>query len=406
MADPVYTYLVPTGTIVPDTADIQDQVITEYKNAFGNDLITAPNTPQGLLIVAEVLARVAVAMNNAALANQINPNLAGGIFLDAILALTGGSRTPATHTIVSCNLTGIAGTVIPQGSQARDSVDGSIFESMQAVTLAVDGTATVNFQAVLPGATTVAINTLNQVVSNVLGWETVTNPAVQSSLGSSTQSDVAARLLRKSTLALQGMALPEAIISALYATAGVKSVGFRENIAPTTQVIDGVTMIGHSIYACVDGGTDEEVATILLNKKSGGCAYNNGASGDPVDYVITVPESGQVMTIKFDRPDLIAVICQVTVKADTSIQDPVTTVKNSILAYVNGLLDGEPGFTIGTPVSCFELAGAINVETPGIFVHDLKISLASPVSYGYAEIPIAIFEKATMTASGISVILV
>ena len=103
MAD-VYDYILTTGVIVSDTGVINEEVITEYQQAFGSDLVTTPNTPQGVLITAETAARVAVADNNAALANQINPNVAGGVFLDAIGALTGTYRTPATPStvMVSC----------------------------------------------------------------------------------------------------------------------------------------------------------------------------------------------------------------------------------------------------------------------------------------------------------------
>ena len=86
MAD--YQYIDTTGVIVPDTATIQSEVEGEYKAVFGQDLVVTPNTPQGVLITAEVAARSNVVRNNAALANQINPNLAGGVFLDAIWAVS------------------------------------------------------------------------------------------------------------------------------------------------------------------------------------------------------------------------------------------------------------------------------------------------------------------------------
>ncbi len=95
MAD-VYDYIAETGVIMLETGVIQTEVQAEYQAAFGMDLNTAPNTPQGILITTEVLARTAVADNNAALANQINPNEAGGVFLDALLALTGAYRSPGT----------------------------------------------------------------------------------------------------------------------------------------------------------------------------------------------------------------------------------------------------------------------------------------------------------------------
>lgn len=133
MAD-VYNFIVEQGLITTDAGEILSQVSSEYQNTFGQDLVVpdstnieGASTPQGLLIVSETLARIAVADNNAAVANQINPNLAGGIFLDSILALTGLQRTPATPSSVLCTLTGIAGTSIPAGSQAATVADGSLF---------------------------------------------------------------------------------------------------------------------------------------------------------------------------------------------------------------------------------------------------------------------------------------
>ena len=99
----------------------------EYKAIFGADLIVTADTPQGMLITAEALSRTQEVSNNAALANQINPNISGGVFLDAIMALTGMQRTSATKTIVSAvTVTGVASTAIPAGSQAKTAA-GDIF---------------------------------------------------------------------------------------------------------------------------------------------------------------------------------------------------------------------------------------------------------------------------------------
>lgn len=404
----VYNYIVPTGTIVPDASDIQTEVQNEYKQVFGQDLIVTPNTPQGILITAESLGRIAVADNNAALANQINPNLAGGIFLDAILALMGSQRTVLVYTRVSCTLTGVAGTIIPQGSQARDSVNGILFASIATVTLSPGspGMAVVDFDCLVAGSVTVAINTLTQIVSNVLGWESVTNPAIQTLLGSETQSDEAAKLFRRNTLAAQGSSLALAITSALFAVKGVLSLTFRENIAAITQVIDGITMVAHSIYTCVDGGSNTDIANALVSKKSGGCNYNNGASADPQDVTVVIPFSGQVMHILFDRPDLLPILVRATVKANSSIQNPIAVVKKAILDYAAGLIPGDAGLMVGTSVSCFELSGAVNIEAPGIFVQNMETTLASIVNYSNAEIPIALWEKATLVDSSIVVVLV
>lgn len=405
MAD-VYSYVESTGVIVPDTGVIQTQVQDEYKAVFGDDLIVTPNTPQGALITAEVLARSAIAANNAALANQINPNIAGGVFLDAIMALTGIQRTPATHSTVSCTVTGVPGTIIPAGSQASETGSGNanLFETISTVTIPAGGSLTgVAFQSVETGEIPAEAGTLTQIVSSVLGWETVTNP-LAATLGSDTQSDIAAREYRRQTLGGQGSSLAGAIISAVSQVTGVNSLTFQENIADTVQVINGVSMVPHSIYMCIDGGDDTAVAEAIVSKKSGGCAYNNGG-GINESVNVTEPYSGQVMTVLFDRPNPVTILVQATVSANTSVQDPTTAVKNAILKYVAGGIDNEPGLTVGASVSPFELAGAINLEVSGMFVHNLEIKTVSG-SFAPNEIPIAVYEIGTIVETDISVIIV
>lgn len=398
MAD--YQYINQTGLIVPDTEDVLGEVQQEYRDVFGQDLVVAPSTPQGALIVAETTARTDVVRNNAALANQINPNQAGGIFLEAIAALTGLAREPGEpSTLSAVNLTGQPGTIIPAGSRASLGIDGLQFESLAQVTLDLLGMATVDFQAVEDGPVAVNIGDLDTVVSAVLGWETASNPTA-ATLGKLEESDIAFRRRRGVTLALQGSGGPEAIISALYNTEGVKSLTFRENVTDATEVIDGVSLVEHSIYVCVDGGTDQDIAATLVDSKSSGSDYN----GDQVvDYV--EPISGQTYEVKFDRPDLVAILARVTVKVSGATADPDVLVRTALLAYVNGEIEGESGFTVGTSVSPFELAGAINIMSPGLYVQKVEIRKQASGSYAVDEIPIEIFEKATLSDGGITVIV-
>lgn len=392
MAD--YQYVNATGTIIPDTAAILSEVQTEYKTVFGTDLVVTPDTAQGVLITAEALSRDEVVNNNAALANQINPNIAGGVFLDAIMALTGMQRTPATQTVVSnVDLTGVAGTVIPQGTQAKTAA-GDLFATVSLVTLDISGEATVNFASVEYGAIPCAISALDTIVTNVLGWETVTN-ATAGVLGTSTQSDQAARALRVNTLAFQGVALPVAITSALYAVEGVTSLFFQENIDASTQTINDISMIGHSIYVCVNGGADEDVAAALLENKSSGAAWN----GDTTVSVVE-PASGQTYAVKFDRPEVVGVLIRVTTSNGNA-----TNIANAILDYAAGLLPGLDGFVVGADVSPFEISGAIMSVYPGYFISKVEVSIVSPIVYSTDTLEIAVNEIAYTQNSYITVVV-
>lgn len=392
-----YDYITETGVIVPDTSTLLAEVENEFKTALGADLVTSPNTPQGALIVAEVLARTGVVGNNAALANQINPNLAAGTFLDAIWALTGGQRIAATRSVVpGVELSGLPGTVIPAGSQASIA-DGTLFESVSGVVLDLTGAGVVDFQAVDAGPIAVNPGALNQIVTGILGWDDVNNPTA-ATLGRDQESDLASRQRRRLTLSLQNVALPEAIISALYDTPNVRSLTFRENVANVPIVIDTVTLAPHSIYVCVDGGTDNAVASALLANKSLGCAWNG-----PVTVNLTDAASGQVYAVQFARPTAIPVQARVYVRNLAAVSDVLTAVKQAIVDYSLGLIEGEQGFVVGASVSAFELAGAVTREVQGVYVQKCEISLLTPTVWSTNEIPITIDQIATIIAGNIQV---
>jgi uncharacterized phage protein gp47/JayE len=359
-----------------------------------------PDTPQGVLITAETLARDAVLRNNAALANQINPNLAGGVFLDAILALTGSARDPAERSTVSATLAGVPGTVVPAGVIASTAGDGDEFELAIAVEIGIGGTVVGEFQSVEFGPISAGVGALTQIVSGVLGWETVTNTDA-AVLGRAEQSDQSARLYRRNTLALQGQSIAEAITSGLYATEGVKSLSFRENVTDGPLVIDGINLVEHSIYVCVDGGTNEDVAATILRKKSAGADYNGAVTVNVLEEA-----SGQTYAVKFDRPDDVDIQTKVTIKASSSISDPTAAVKEAVLAFANGEIEDEPGFTVGNDVSSFEISGAINRLYPTIYVQKVELSLATPTVWSTDPIAIGLDEIAKIVSGAITVVIV
>ncbi|EPO2591123.1 baseplate J/gp47 family protein [Escherichia albertii] len=395
MAD--YKYIVSTGVIIPDTDDVIEEVRDEYRAVFGDDLIVDDWTPQGVLINAETKARTTVIENNAALANQINPNLAGGIFLDAIWMLTGGQRRGATRSQVVGLCLGVAGSIIPAGSRARTK-NGDEFATLEQAVIGGLGSVGVLFQASETGPIPAPVDSLTQIIDAVLGWETVTNEAV-GSLGQDVQSDVSARSMRRHTLALQGCSTTEAITSALYNTPGVRSLKFRENVYSVEKVIDGVTMCPHSIYVCVDGGTDADIARAILSRKSGGCGYNGDITTPAID-----PVSGQTYDITFSRPEEITVLMRVDVssRAMSTVQIQ-NAVRLAIIDYARGELDGEDGFTVGTDVSPFEAASAINRVYPDLFVKKLEITDSNKMEFSSNTMTIEIWQKAVIAESTIQV---
>ena len=397
MAD--YNFVSSRGVVVPDTATTRAQVEAEWREAFGQDLDVSPDTPQGVLITAEVEARDAVARNNAEVANQINPDIASGVWLDAIWRLTGGYRRPATPSLLQgVQFGGQPGTLIPAGSEAVVADSGERFATVADITLDGAGVATGTMQSVTLGRIACPVGALDTIATTVLGWETVNNP-VAAIVGTEEESDFASRQRRRNTLALQGISLSEAVTSRLYAVDGVRSLVFRENILPTSEVIDGITLAPNSTYACVSGGDDADIAQALLETKTAGAAWNGSVLVNVID-----PFSGQTYPVRFERPTPVLLYIRVTVRATPL--DAESLVRNAIINYANGLNDGEPGFAVGEDVSPFELAGAINQAEPRLFVMKVEISTDGGTTYTTDDAVIDITQVAAVTSNSISVVVV
>ncbi|AVG38547.1 baseplate J/gp47 family protein [Achromobacter insolitus] len=395
MAD--YSFIVNRGVIVPDTATTRAQVEAEFRAVFGDDMPTDPSTPQGLLITRITEERDAIARNNAELANQINPALSGGVFLDSLIALTGGRRRSSVRSlIVGAVLGGVPGTNVPAGSIA-ETEQGEQFELVTTVVLDAAGSAAGNLRALEDGEIIVPVGGLNTVASSVLGWETITNPSAAIP-GQREENDVLLRRRRAQTLALQTTSINEAIVSRLYDIEAVRSCYYLENYEDVDRVVDGIPMRKHSIWACVEGGTDMEVAQALFETKTVGGGYNGAV-------VVQVPDpvNGRLYEVKFDRPEEVTLLIRATVRSSTL--DVQQLVPDLVMNYVNGEIDGDVSFVVGSDVSTFEIASAINQQEPSIFVKKVELSVVGSGTWSADTMVIAPNQIARTQRSSIQVVI-
>ena len=394
-----YNYVVNTGTIIPDTSTTKDEVIAEFREIFGQDFIVDDETPEGAWINAETLARQAVARNNSAVANQINPSLSGGSFLDSLWSLTGGQRTAQTRSVVNATMTGIAGTIIPAGAQARSGEN--IFFLVNSAVIGTGGSVTAEFNAMAFGQIECPANSLTAIVNAVLGWETVTNAAA-ATLGLEQESDQRSKFRRRNELALIGRSIAFAVRSNVSAVPGVRSLTFRENEQNIQRTIDGIVLKPNSIWACIDGGADTGIGAALLRSKTGGTDWNGAQS-----VVVMEPESGQQYTVNFDRPTNISMLFRVTVRAPNTVSDPETSVRTAILNYAVGNVDNYDGFVVGADVSPFEVSAAVVAQIPGLYVMTMEVAPntgGNPV-YQTTTFDIALNQIASTAATQIQVVV-
>ena len=392
---PSYEFVVSTGVILVETETTLVEVQDEYKVAFSNTDLVVDSGPLSVLIESETESRDGIASNNAQLANQINPNISSGIFLDAVYALFGAQRVAGTSTTVIATLNGTPATFIPAGSSAQ-STEGDIYLSTGDATLDGSGTTTQTFAAEEIGPTLLAVNSLNQIVSGPLGWTNVDNLA-PGITGTNTQSDESTRNTRTNLLGLQSIEMAEAIIARVSAVFGVRSMIFRQNDSSTSQIIDGFNMVRNSILAVVDGGTDQAVGDALEISKGAGAAYNGA-----VNVIVISPASGQPITVLFERPTVLNVFVEVTIDPSSTLTDPLTLTKEAVIAYANGLIDGFLGFVVGSDVNPFDMSNGINAFNSSINALRVEVGFTAVVSA--ADLPIGITEIATTSDAFITVV--
>lgn len=92
MADDLITYITSSGIIVPNTDNVISELQTEWIRQFGAQLSLDSSTPQGRIIETQAMVRKGTLGACAMVANQLNPNQAFGIFLNAHGAFFGVNR--------------------------------------------------------------------------------------------------------------------------------------------------------------------------------------------------------------------------------------------------------------------------------------------------------------------------
>ena len=279
------------------------------------------------------------------------------------------------------------------------STAGDEFQSTTIATIPVGGSIDVVFQAVNSGAIICLAGTLTTIQSGIVGWNSITN-ATDGVEGNAQQTDSNLRLFRSNTLSSQAVQTTNAIISALYNVSGVLSLSFRENVESTTQIIDTITLVPHSIWACVYGGTDANIAQAIIDNRSAGSNFNGSVS-----VPITV-SSGQIINVLFDRPAVITMLVRITVKLTSTSSVTASLIQQTIYDYANGNIAGEPGFVVGSNVSPFEIASNVAI-LGGVYVQLVEIAPSSTAIYQSTEYAIAINEIASIpSTSAVQVIIV
>ena len=374
------------GVIIPDTADIQETVQNEFKQALGQDLSLEESTPQGRLIDVETTARQSVINFNAQIANiLINISMSSGSALDAWGANFDIPRNGASASTVSVLVTGRPDTVIPAGAQAGTD-NGVIWLNQSEIVINKNGSAIGTFICAQTGPTVLGINELTTIIAGsttgINGWETITNTTIATP-GASKESDINYKLRIMEGLFI-GSALFGNYASAVRKVKDVKDVYVKENPYGTDLILDNITIPAHSVFVCVEGGNSYDVAYALYSIKSAGAGWAGNTMITVTDKVFNT-----INTVTYNIPDNIPFRVEINI-ADTinTSSDLQSEIQNIIINYFNGDYT-ENGYNapgIRGEISPFIIASLLTSKYPGIAISGVKVGLQNPQPHAVADI--------------------
>lgn len=408
---PTYKFDDNSCFILPDASEIKNKTIEWWKEATQTTFTPDESSIEGRIIDAEAISRLESSHLVCSIANQINPDLASSIYLDSLCSLIGVKRKPAEYSRVECMLTGANGTTVPANSEIEDS-NGNLWISREDILILGDGSMG-TFYCEKVGNILADPNTITKIKKGTLGWSGVTNPKSAIS-GRLEETDDELRNSRRLQISMNGHSTLLSINSAIQSLDGVKKVKLYENNTNQDQILGDITVTPKSVYLCVDGGDNEQIASEYMRTKSAGCGFSaspkpSQAQNNPtkanyteVDYID--PVSGQLIKVIFDRPIYKDLAVRITIKI-TDHSSVSADVKNVMYQYSQ--LDTEigNGFTMGTDTSPFEIASYINKNLPDIFITKVELAKVGE-AYSTDTIKNEFYEKCKLNESNIEVVVI
>ena len=316
------------GVFTVDTSTVKEKFEEAYKAALGATL-NVKDGVQKQLILNDTETVVTFMNDIALLLNANNIFTATGNALDSVGARFGYYRKKKTQTVVTAVLTGTAGAIVPIGALASDGEN--TFALTNVVVLGDNGKATAEFQCTVGGAIPCLAGNLNKIVSNVIGWESVTN-LTNGIVGVDTESDnVFRQRILGTLLQMRSRTLLGAIAANVGQTAGVVSSFVQENPVNVENVIRGVVMPPYSIYVAALGGTGNAIAETLTKTKTLGCPMTGNTLITYYDIL-----SKYNNNYRIERPAELPIFIKVSYHpTDTTPSNVQDLIKQKIVSYFN-----------------------------------------------------------------------
>lgn len=304
------------GLETKDNTTLVNELINNFQDLYGQNgeiLNLDSNTPDGQLI--ELLAFMGTTIREmiTEVYNSCDPDKCVGAVQDNRYQINYLNRKAGSYTIQNIAVTANKTVTLqgldasyndPEASSYSISDDnGNIWYLIDTTTIYA-GTSYLPFRAQQLGQVIPTIGTITNQVTIVDGITSVINNVGVTDIGEDEENDSDFRIRRAQSVAKSANNNADTILAQLLELDGVVSVNIHENKTNTT---DGTGTYPHYIWVVVEGGANEEIATIIY-ANSGGAGTRGNVN------TIIISESLQPITINFDRETIIPLYIKFDIK--------------------------------------------------------------------------------------------
>ena len=366
--------LVPTGL-----TRILAQAEQIFRDAFGEDLVLAEETPQGQLSGSLALKITEYEEFLVYVAAGMNIYTSDGKQIDDYASLLRNLRRVARKSVVEVTLGGTAGTVIEAGSRARTTTN-SVFALDEDATIGTSGLVTAEMQSLEYGPVTAAVGALSVILDPVTGWDTITNAAA-ATLGRLLETPSEYREKHQRRIARHAQGSNEAIRSRVLSIEQVTSCLVRDNETNADVTIQSLVIPPNSILAVVQGGDDNLVAQAISDAKPDGIPTTGTTTVN-----LTHPEGFQI-PIRFTKTTALEITVAITTTRRTTFPaDGIALIRQRLADWVLGLWTSGQGDFDTTGLQPGENLDAIRLYSP---INSVP---------GHVPSAVVVLQKSTMSA--------
>lgn len=281
------------GITLKSYQELRDELKSEWTAAFGQAIDLSPTSVDGHHIDLECKTITSVSQLIAAVAANLDPKKATGVWLDILGDYKSMHRVTPSYSVATVTFEGTAGTVVPQGTTVRYDGAPCDFVLQADVTLDSEGTGTGECKAAVIGAVEVYVGDWTMVSSSPSGVTCSVEEEDAGGTGRDAETDAQFRA-RQDSYTGSGLAVEDKMYAYM---AGVVGEGnFSLKVNDEDYAVDGIP--GHRFMFTIKNGigTNDEIAQAIWNCKPAGIKPFGNVSGEAESV------TGLSHTMYFSRP--------------------------------------------------------------------------------------------------------